>query len=586
MTSIMKKSLIVLGFALLIAGAFAPTQAHADFGDFLEDIFTPPEVHIFGLNDGGDSNNNINPRNPLRVTCAPTDQSIEVGDSVTWRATATGARGTYTYKWVGTEGLGGTEATVRKEYNTVGYKTAKVVVKSGQQSVTRVCSPSVYVSNDNNNDDDDDDDNDDNDDLRISCYPDESRVEEGETVRWRSSVTGGDGDYDYDWSGDEGLDGDDEDTDIRYDDSGRKYAYLTVRSDDGQRETKTCSSVFVEDDDDDDNDNDDDDNNYYGALGGSCYATPTSANVGESILWGASAWGGDGEYRYTWSGTDSLSGTGRFLNVRYDRPGNKTASVRITSDGKTKVISCDETVYIHGDANYGGNPTTNTSLQVSCSANVANTQVGRQVVWSSTVYGGSGNYSYTWSGTDGVVGYQSSLSTLYDAPGSKIALLTVRSGNQSVTKACAAPVNVAFTPATTGGGGTVGGASTSRNALEVSCYPTEEKAKVGESVAWEASVSGGTGTYRYSWSGADNLRGSQEYVNKKYSNKGTKFAMLTVTSGSQSLAVACDGIVEVGNTGLAALALFGGFSWGFISILLILILIVAIGYLLYNRSKI
>jgi trimeric autotransporter adhesin len=583
MTQTIKKSLIVLGFALLVAGAFVPAQAHASFledvldpfGLFHDGNLKPPLGYI--LDDGGSSGSSSSGR--LGVSCRADRTAITEGESVRWTATPTGGNGRYGFTWEGTDNLNSASRSVSKVYNDTGYKDARVTVTSGRQTITKNCNNRVYVSPSRVDDDDDDDNN--YSDLRVSCYPSDEDAEVGDRITWRVNASGGGGDYDYDWSGSEGLDGDDDEVSIRYDDEGTKRASVTVESRDGQEETESCGSVDVDDDYDNDDNDDDDDDDYYGNLGGTCYATPASIEAGDTVTWGASAWGGNGDYRYTWSGTDSFSATGRYVNVRYDNPGTKSATLRITSGSRSKVISCENTVSVYGDTIYD-NPISS-SLQVSCTPSLTSAAVGRQIVWSANVYGGSGNYSYTWTGTDGVRSSQSTLATIYDAPGTKYATLTVRSGNQTVTRACTSPVTVSFTST---GGGSVAGTSTTRAPLEVTCFPSEEKVKAGQMVTWEAVAEGGTGTYKYSWSGSDNLRGTQDMVNKKYPNKGPKFAMLTVTSGSQNVSVACDGIVEVGNTGLAALALFGDLSWGLVSILLILILLIAIGYLLYNRSKI
>lgn len=68
---------------------------------------------------------------------------------------------------------------------------------------------------------------------------------------------------------------------------------------------------------------------------GSCSASPTSVEVGESVLWTAVASGGNGTYTYSWSGTDSLSGTNATVSKTYTTTGTKTASVTITSDSQS-----------------------------------------------------------------------------------------------------------------------------------------------------------------------------------------------------------------------------------------------------------
>jgi hypothetical protein len=57
------------------------------------------------------------------------------------------------------------------------------------------------------------------------------------------------------------------------------------------------------------------------------------------------------------------------------------------------------------------------------------------------VYGGNGLYTYSWSGTDGLYGYNSSAYMTYNTPGTKYAYMTVYSNGQSVTRTCSFYVN-------------------------------------------------------------------------------------------------------------------------------------------------
>lgn len=85
--------------------------------------------------------------------------------------------------------------------------------------------------------------------------------------------------------------------------------------------------------------------------------------------------------------------------------------------------------------------------------------------------------------------------------------------------------------------------------LNASCVADKTTAAVGESVTWTASVTGGTGSYTYSWSGTDSLTGSTASVTKSYSSAGIKYATTTVTSGGQSVTRGCTGPVTVGSNG-------------------------------------
>lgn len=77
------------------------------------------------------------------------------------------------------------------------------------------------------------------------------------------------------------------------------------------------------------------------------------------------------------------------------------------------------------------------------------------------------------------------------------------------------------------------------SALAGSCSPSPSSTYTTRSVTWTASMTGGSGSYTYSWSGSDSLSGSNSTVSKTYSSAGTKTASVYVVSGSQSATISC-----------------------------------------------
>jgi hypothetical protein len=82
-----------------------------------------------------------------------------------------------------------------------------------------------------------------NNDLEVTCYAEPDDPETGDRVRWYSEASGGDGDYDYEWSGTNGLDSTSENPYKTYSSRGWKYATVNVESD-GDRASATCG-VYV-----------------------------------------------------------------------------------------------------------------------------------------------------------------------------------------------------------------------------------------------------------------------------------------------------------------------------------------------------
>ena len=78
------------------------------------------------------------------------------------------------------------------------------------------------------------------------------------------------------------------------------------------------------------------------------------------------------------------------------------------------------------------------SMSINCYANPQTSYVGMPITWYATASGGNGYYSYSWTGTDGLLGSQSAVSQTYYSSGSKIATVTVTSNGSTLTKQCSA----------------------------------------------------------------------------------------------------------------------------------------------------
>lgn len=163
----------------------------------------------------------------------------------------------------------------------------------------------------------------------------------------------------------------------------------------------------------------------------SCSANPAnSARPGESIIWTVTTSGGDGIYTYSWSGTNSLSGTTASVSKTYSTQGTKIATVRVTSGGVSKTATCSATIVSWPP------------IVVSCSAVPVSVYPDNPITWTAVASGGNGTYAYAWSGTDKLLGTIASVSKSYTIVGKKIATIKVTSGGLSKTATCSATVNV------------------------------------------------------------------------------------------------------------------------------------------------
>ena len=367
----------------------------------------------------------------------------------------------------------------------------------------------------------------------------------------------------------------------------------------------------------------------YAPLYISCYSQPLTANAGNTVVWTSSVSGGTGSYNYSWSGSNGVMGNGSSVSTVYYSAGTYSAYLTVTSGGQTQSINCSNSVTVYGN-NYNNNNNYNYNynnnynpIQVSCVSNVTNTNVGSPVTWSANVYGSNGgyyNYTYTWSGTDGVYGYNQSISTTYNSPGYKTASVTVTANGQTVTQACTNSVNVTGYQTNYNNGNYYNSYSDNNNGLNIGCYADPATASVNQPVTWSVEVTGGAAPYTYSWSGSGGLTGNESTITKYYSTSGSKSAVVSVTSADGKTGThACSNAVAVrgigGNGGsngsissgqngnnnnaatstnsnqtnsqpAAALFSLQNVPWGWIAVLIILVLFATILYLVFNRPKI
>ena len=264
----------------------------------------------------------IDTTNQLSGSCSVSPSNPEVGDYVSWSASASRGTGNFSYSWSGTNNLSGTSASVSKSYNSQGLKNGSVTITSGTQSITKNCS--VFVDQDVEQDDD----------LNVTCVPDGGIFDTDERVTWQAIVSGGDGNYTYDWSGTDGLDGNSRTESISYDDDGTKRANVSVRSGDGQVDTASCD-IFVEEEDDD-NDNDFDI---------TCEVSDTRIEEGDRVTIEVDIDGGNSPFDIEWDGDiddiDDFDDEDQRQTVRIDDEGRYDLEVEVTDDdGRRRTDEC------------------------------------------------------------------------------------------------------------------------------------------------------------------------------------------------------------------------------------------------------
>lgn len=177
-------------------------------------------------------------------------------------------------------------------------------------------------------------------------------------------------------------------------------------------------------------------------------------------------------------------------------------------------------------------------LSVSCSVSPTLANTGQNVTWSASWSGGLAPYTYKWASDSGSINTNNisvSKTLAYTSTGSKSETITITSTDgQEKTQSCGS-VSISYPP------------------LTGLCKANKDTALLNENVTWSAgSITGGDGSYTYSWSGTNGLSCSGSSANcgsvtKAYSTSGNKGAILTITSAGASKNIQCDNFSSSGN---------------------------------------
>lgn len=350
--------------------------------------------------------------------------------------------------------------------------------------------------------------------LSVSCSANRALVDMGDDVTWTAVATGGDGNYEYSWVGENltGRSGNRET--VSYSSSGVKSVQVIVNSD-GQTQTANCGSVIVNDEPID-------------PVRVSCSVNKNYADIDEAVRWTANASGGNGIYEFIWQGNSPLDGErGDDVTVRYRSAGSKLGEVLVRSDGTERLIYCD-TVYIEEDYTE--------RLDGICYAEDTRVDEGEDVTWIAEAWGGSGDYDYEWSGTgndiDGEDGRRVRVD--YDSPGWKRAEVEITDddGNR-ITRSCGTVlVDEEYYPPLN---------------LSGACFVSPTRVQVGETVTWQASTNQYFSDRDFRWSGSDDLDGLRGQIQRvAYDTPGLKSGSFRVrTDDDRDYSFTCNQVVEV-----------------------------------------
>ena len=159
------------------------------------------------------------------------------------------------------------------------------------------------------------------------------------------------------------------------------------------------------------------------------------------------------------------------------------------------------------------NPPVVPNPDVTCSVSDTTLTVGQSTTFTANATGGSGSYTYNWTGT--VSSTNSSVSKTFNATGTYNATITVTDSNgKTASVNCAAVVVTQSNP----------------EAPIASCSVSDSSINKGDSVVFTGSATGGNGAYTYAWS--NTVSGTGRQISKTFNSTGSYVATVTVTDGN------------------------------------------------------
>ncbi len=400
-------------------------------------------------------------RDPVVAPPSPSATVLDVSQSVTFTTQMFGGTGSPTFTWTpSSSGLGcaaSTTATITCSPTVAGSYSISVTATDAV-SVTSVpgTSPTITV------------------DTRptVSIGLSATSLDVGQSLTATATAAGGSGSYTrYLWSASTpslGCSGSGPSVTCTPVAAGSPdYVYVIVFDSNGASSLQGSSAAIT----------------VYGSVTTSTPTpSPASVDLGQPVTFSTIASGGSGSYpTYTW--TQSSASLGCAVST--------TASVTCTpvSPGTTYTVS----VYVT-DSNGGVSPVaTSAAFTVYArptistpSANVTSSDVGQSVTFSTTVSGGSGGYTYTWSGLP-----------------TGCALATTASIVCSPSAAGTYSITVSATDSNGGSTGTSPPLSFTVYADPLVTTPTATPTtvEVGQPVSLSTTASLGSGVYTYHWSG-------------------------------------------------------------------------------------
>src|SRR5436309_2750679 len=340
---------------------------------------------------------------PLSAIFSYNPSSPQVGQQVTFSASASGGTTPYSFSWSFGDGASGTGSSTTHTYSSAGTFNVILTVKdSSSPQQTATSQQSVSVSSPPPS-------------LTASFVYSPSTPQVGQQVTFTASVSGGTAPYTDSWSFGDGSTGTGPSVTHTYSSAGSFTVTLTVKDSGVPQQTVTSQKTVTV-------------TNPPPPLSASFTYSPSSPQVGQTVSFTGSASGGTSPYSYSWSFGDGSTGTGSSVTHTYASTGTFNVVLTVKdSSSPQQTASSQQSVSVSSPP---------PALTASFTYNPSSPQVGQTVSFSGLASGGTSPYSYSWSFGDGSTGSGSSVTHAYSSAGSYSVVLTVKdssSPQQTVT---------------------------------------------------------------------------------------------------------------------------------------------------------
>ncbi len=409
----------------------------------------------------------------LTASFSYSPSSPQVGQQVTFSASASGGTSPYGYSWSLGDGSTGTGSLMTHTYSTGGSYTVILTVNdSGSPQRTMTSQQAVSVSNPPPL-------------LSVGFTYIPSSSEVSQQVTFTASGSGGTLPYSFSWSFGDGSSSTSNPATHTYSSSGSFSVTVTVTDASG---AKASSSQSV---------------SVASAPSVSFGYSPTSAEATLPVTFSANATGGVGPFTFSWGLGDGGTSTSNPATHTYTSSGSFIVTLTATdSDGVN--ASSSQMIIVA--------PT----FTMGFTSSPATPEADQPVTFTATQLGGVGNISFTWNFGDNSSSTGNPTTHTFTASGSFLVCVTATDAvgvstpsNQTLIVAASLSVSFTFGP------------------------PSPH---AGDNITFFGSASGGIQPYNYFWSFGDSTTGSGETASHTYQSDGSHTVTLTVTDGNNQTA--------------------------------------------------